>query len=288
MGLLAGCPCPSGPEGLHVRSVQLVGEPGAAGALAEAGLDRAAVEEALRAALASAGFRLGDGRCPHAAGVRVSTLRIAPGGSAGPRVELSLEVVLRPAEEGPAARSEVGSASVPIAAFGGPRDAWRRALTDAAQRASSGLASGLRAEGKSVDALVADLGAKDPRVREEAVRVLGERRSREAVPALIGRLGKEDPRVGHRVIGALAQIGDERAVPALIELSSSDDAALTARLVRFIGDIGGAEAEAYLLTLASGHPDRRVREAAQEALGELAQRAKDAPVAARSAKMPAP
>jgi hypothetical protein len=121
------------------------------------------------------------------------------------------------------------------------------------------------------------------------VRVLGERRSRQAVPALIARLDKEEPRVAHKVIGALGQIGDERAIPALIELShATTDAGLTARLVRFIGDIGGAEAEGYLLTLSSGHPDRRVRAAAREALDELSQRAKAAPVAARSDKMPAP
>jgi hypothetical protein len=268
--------------------VVLVGDGEAAGALAETGIDRAAVEEEVRGALASSGFQLGDGRCPHAAGVELTTLRVAPGSGVGPRAEISLEVVLRPAEEGPPPRSEVGSASVPISAFGAPRDAWRRALSDAARRASVGLAAALRAEGKSVEALVGDLGAKDPRVREEAVRVLGERRSRAAVPALIGRLGKEDPRVGHRVVGALAQIGDERAVPALIELSGSSDSGVTTRLARFIGDIGGPEAEGYLLTLSSGHPDVRVRQAAHDALEELAQRAKDAPVAARSAKMPAP
>jgi hypothetical protein len=283
-----GCPCPSGPEAVHVRSVQLLGDARVAGALAESGLDRAAVEQEVRGALGAAGFQLGDGRCPHAVGIEVSTLRISSGGSVGPRAELALEVVLRPAEEGPAPHSEVGNASIPIAAFGNrPRDAWRRALSDASQRAAGGLAAALRAEAKTVDGLVADLAAKDPRTREEAVRVLGERRSRQAVPALIDRLGKEDLRIGQRIVATLAQIGDERAVPALIELTrSSDPAGLS--LVRFIADIGGPEAEGYLLTLASGHPDPRVRDAAQEALDELARRAKDAPVAARSAKMPAP
>jgi hypothetical protein len=265
-----------------------VGDGDAARALGETGLDRAAVEEEVRGALAAAGFRLGEGRCPHAAGVELTTLRIAPGSGVGPRAEIGLELILRPAEEGPPPRSEVGSASVPLGAFGGPRDAWRRALADAARRAATGLATGLRAEGKTVEALVGDLASKESRVREEAVRVLGERKSREAVPALIARLGKEDPRLGHRIVGALAQIGDERAVPALIELSQGADGGLTSRLVRFIGDIGGPEAQGYLLTLSSGHPDPRVRKEARAALEELAQRAKDAPLAARSAKMPAP
>jgi hypothetical protein len=268
--------------------VQLVGDAVSTGALAEAGLDRGTVEEAVRSALASAGFQLGDGRCPHAAGIELSSLRVVPGGAAGPRAELSLEVVLRPAQEGPLPRSEIGSASIPIAAFGAPRDAWRRALADASQRAASALAAALRAEGKTVEALVGDLAAKDPRVREEAVRVLGERRSGEAVTPLVERLGREDPRLTHRIVAALAQIGDERAVPALIDLSRGTDPVLTTRLLRFVADIGGAEAEGYLLTLSSGHPDARVRFAAREALAELAQRAMDAPVAARSAKMPTP
>jgi hypothetical protein len=289
-GVLAlACACSSGPEAIHVRSVRVVDAADAGPALGEAGLDAAALEEAVRAALGSAGFRLGDGRRPHAAGIDLASLRIVPGGSVGPRAEIALEVVLRPAEEGPPARSERGSASVPISAFRSPAEAWRRALTDAAGHAAQGLAASVRAEAKGAEDLIADLASKDARVREEAVRVLGERRSRQAVPALIARLDKEEPRVAHKVIGALGQIGDERAIPALIELShATTDAALTARLVRFIGDIGGAEAEGYLLTLSSGHPDRRVRAAAREALDELSQRAKEAPVAARSDKMPAP
>jgi hypothetical protein len=291
-GVLAGLAalalaCSSGPEAIHVRSVQLVGGAETA-ALGEAGLDQAAVEAAVRAALGSAGFRLGDGGRAHAAGVGLSSLRVVAGGGVGPRAEVSLDVVLRPLEEGPAPRREVAQASVPLSAFRSPHEAWSRALADAAGRAAEALALGVRADAKRSEALIADLEARDARVREEAVRVLGERRTRDAVPALIGRLQKEDPRLAHRIVGALAQIGDERAVPALIDLSRSMDPGLTARLVRFVGDIGGAEAEGYLLTLASGHPDARVRTAAREALDELAARAKDAPVAARSAKMPAP
>jgi hypothetical protein len=58
---------------------------------------------------------------------------------------------------------------------------------------------------------------------------------------------------------------------------------LTARLLRFVGDIGGPEAEGYLLTLASGHPDPQVRMAAQEALDDLASRARPASAAPAAA-----
>jgi HEAT repeat protein len=284
--LVLACACSSGPERIHVRSVHVLGGDAMTGALSEAGLDRGAVEEAVRAGLSSAGFRLGDGSEAHAAGVELA-LRVVSGGGAGPRAEVSVDLVLRPVEEGPP-RREAASASVLLSGFRAPRDAWQRALADAAQRAAEGLAIGVRAEAKKVDGLIADLGSKDARVRETAVRILGERRSREAVPALLERLGREDGRIGHRVVGALAQIGDERAVPALIELSRGADPSLTARLVPFIGDIGGAETQGYLLTLSSGHQDPRVRAAAAQALEDLATRAKDAPVAAHSARMPAP
>jgi HEAT repeat protein len=99
---------------------------------------------------------------------------------------------------------------------------------------------------------------------------------------MLGRLPTEDSGVAMRMIGALAQIGDERAVPALIELARSTDSIATARLVHYIGDIGGSEAEGFLLTLESGHEDVRVREAARDALADLAARARP------SDKMPSP
>ncbi len=272
--------CSVRPEPIHVRSVRVAGESTSA-ALGETGLDRAAIEESVREALASAGFKMGEGSRPHAAGIDVTALRVVPGGAVGPRVEVTVEVVLTPAEAGSAApRREGATAAAPLSTASSPREAWRRALAEAAQRAAEGLALGARAEGKGVDGLVSDLRAKDPRVREQAIRVLGDRRSRDAVPALLARLNEEDARVAHRIVGALAQIGDERAVPALIELSRGVDPGFTSRLVRYIGDIGGAEAEGYLLTLANGHPDPRVRRAAVEALDDLATRTQPAPATA--------
>jgi HEAT repeat protein len=194
---------------------------------------------------------------------------------------VTLEIVLTPAQGGiEAPRRETSAAAVPLASASSPRDAWRRALAAAAQRSAEGLAIGLRAEAKSTDGLVADLGSKDLRVREHAVRVLGEHRASEAVPALLAQLQREDARLAHRVVATLAQIGDPRAVPALIDLSQSTDPTAGLRIVRFIGDIGGAEAEGYLLTLSSGHPDPRMRQAAREALDELEARAKETAVTA--------
>jgi hypothetical protein len=273
------CACSGAPEPIHVRSVRLAGD-APPRALAEIGLDGPGIEDAARVALAAAGFRTGDGTRPHAAEVSLAAVRVVPGGSAGPRAEVTVEIVLAPLEGGGTPRREAGTGAAPLATGGAPREAWRRAAGEASQRAAESLALGVRAEGKRLDGLVADLSAKDPRAREQAIRVLGERRSREAVPALVARIELEDARLGQRIVGALAQIGDPRAVPALIDLARAADPGQAGRLVRFIGDIGGPEAEGYLLTVASGHPDARVRRIAREALDEIAGRAGDPPAAA--------
>ncbi|HEX9400052.1 MAG TPA: HEAT repeat domain-containing protein [Anaeromyxobacter sp.] len=278
---LVAASCARGPDPIHVTAIRLAdGTP--SDALREAGLDEAALDSAARAGLSGAGFTLGEGARPHHAVVDVPSVRVLPG-AAGPRLEVTVEIDLTPAEPGAkgGSRRETASASVALASAAAPRDAWRDALVQAAQRSAEGLGLGVDAERKGVAALVADLTAKDTRIREQAVRVLGERKARAAVPALVERLKEEDPRLARRIVGALVQIGDERAVPALIDLARGADATVTGRIVRFVGDIGGPEAEGFLLTIASGHPDARVRKAAREALDDLAARAKDASIAAR-------
>jgi hypothetical protein len=277
--LLASC---RPPEAFRLAAVRAA--PGLDGApLGETGLDARSVEAAAVTALSGAGFRLGA-ESGQVATVSIASLRVVAA-SVGPAAEVKIELALAPPAPGASpTRREAGVGTSPLhaGAPSSPQEAWRRAVEEATQRAAEALAIGARADGKTDDGLLADLGAKDERVRDQAVRVLGERRSRAAVPSLIDRLHGEDPRTAMRVVGALAQIGDERAVPALIDLSRGVDGVVTARLARFIGDIGGAEAEAYLLTLESGSSDARVRQAAHEALADLAARSRV------SAKMPPP
>lgn len=267
------------------RSVNIVSLRVAQSALAEplseAGLEPAALETAARGALSAAGFAMGDGPRPRRARVEVVSVRLAPGGGAAPRVEVMVEIELSPVEDGKAggAVRETGTGSAPLGAAA-PAAAWRAALGSASREAAEALALGLAEEAKPIEAVIRDLAASDARVRQRAVRVLAERRSREAVPALLERLGDPDPEVVHRTVGALAQIRDPRAVGGLIDVSRRGDGAFTARLARLIGDIGGAEARGYLLTLESGHGDPRVRYAAHEALDEMARAAASAPVAA--------
>lgn len=278
--LALACSRTGGP--VHVVSVRAAAG-AVAGPLREAGLDDGALERAARAALERAGFRMGEGARAHRALVDVASVRLAPPAAAGGavRVEVSVEIELTPVEPAGAPSSrEVGTFAVPLQG-GDPGAAWTSALAGAANDAAEGLALGFAAAAKSTEAIVQDLGSKDARVRDHAIRVVADRRSAAAVPALLERLKDEDPRLVHRAVGALAQIGDARAVPPLIDLSRSGDAALASRVTRVIGDIGGDEAEGYLLTVASGHPDARVRKAAREALADMSAKAERARATAR-------
>lgn len=260
-----------------------VSDGGNADALREAGLDRPGLEAAIRDGVAAAGFRVGEGRGrAFRAAATVRALGIVAGGPA-PRAEVVVDVELDPVDGGGAVRRETGTGSVAVES-GALADAFRRATVSAARHAAAGLALALAESRKGEAQLLADLRSTDVRVRAQAVRTLGERRSRPAVPALVERLHDEDSDVVHATVGALVRIGDERAVGPLIALSRRGDPALTARMARFIGDVGGSEAEGYLLTLESGHPDPRVRRAARDALREMDERAADARAAAPPAR----
>ncbi len=246
-------------------------------AVGEVGLDGAAVEAITRAALADAGFRLGPATArAFVARIDVVALRVLPlAGGQGLQAELAVEVELAPTRSGEPPHKESGRASEAVGA-GGPPAAVRQALVGAVGEAVRALRVSVAAEVKSDEALIADLGSPDARVRGQAVQALGERGVTAGVPALIERLRDGDPRVAHRAVGALAQIRDPRAVPALIDLCRGGDPALTLRMARIVGDIGGRDAEGWLLVLEASHPDPRVREIAAEALDDL-RRAAPAP-----------
>lgn len=152
------------------------------------------------------------------------------------------------------------------------RPAFRAALDQALSEAIEALLLQLAAAEKTDEQLIADLASTDARVRDYAVRALGDRKSAAAVPGLVERLSDPDTDVALRAIGALRGIGDARAVPALIEFTRSRETSLVVSVVDAIGSIGGREAEAYLFTVESGHPDEAVRKAAAWAATDLRRR----------------
>jgi hypothetical protein len=199
---------------------------------------------------------------------------VVAGPAGDPAVRLALTLELVPVGDGMPLR-ESGVAIEAVTP--GPRaleTAMAAALARAAAEAAASLGLHLAAGAKADEALVRDLEAPDPRVRDHAVRVLAERRNAAALPALVARLRDADPEVADRALGALAELGDPAAVPAIIDLAHRRGGSELAELARIAGDLGGPEAQAWLETLAAGHPDREVRGAADDALAAMAGRAR--------------
>jgi hypothetical protein len=153
--------------------------------------------------------------------------------------------------------------------------AFSAALDDAVRDGVAALGAQIDARHKSDDALLKDLTAADPRVRDFAIRVLADRRSPAAVPQLIARLQDPSPEVARRAAGALIAIGDRRAVVPLIEMTRHRHAEDVGPILYAIASLGGAEAEAFLFTLESGAPDEETRRAAKGAYEDLMRRKKD-------------
>jgi antitoxin (DNA-binding transcriptional repressor) of toxin-antitoxin stability system len=269
----AGC----GRGAVHVASVRVAPGPYAE-QLSAIGLGNAALADATRDGLVAAGFRMGEGKRTYRARLEVIAFRAGRGHVSGaPTAEIEIDLELVPArpQDQEVSLVETGFGAVPAAA-GLDARAWRQALSEAVRQATTGLSLALSEEVKPVGKLVADLDSPDPRVREQAIRVLGDQRSAQAVPALIARLQDPERALRERAAGALAQIRDLRAVGPLIEHSrAGEDGAETARYARIIGDIGGSEARGYLETLESGDPDPRVRASAHEALADMASRERE-------------
>jgi hypothetical protein len=277
--VIEGCRKP--PAGCFVVGVSV-----AEGTALRAGaLDR---DELRQAALAAFGRTPGFGVPPEEPGRGVrrcrSTVALVDvqfpsrAGATGD-VEVLVALSVAPGEDEEAIR-EVARYAEAVRPGETSTDALRRAIGKAASRAAAALALALAEADKPTADLVRDLESSDPRTRDLAVRVLGDRRNPAAVPALLQRLADPDPEVVERAVGALAQIRDPRAVGPLIGLTQRREGSFVAELVLIIGDIGGPEAEAYLDTLQAGHPDPNVRKAAREALGALRGRSAARPSAA--------
>lgn len=153
--------------------------------------------------------------------------------------------------------------------------AFDEALGAALREAVSALDAQIEARNKTDEALLKDLTAADPRIRDYAIRVLADRRSPAAVPHLIARLQDPNPEVARRAAGALIAIGDRRAVPPLIEMTRHRRPEDAGPILYAIASLGGPEAEAFLFTLESGAPDEETRRAAKGAYDDLVRRKKE-------------
>ena len=149
------------------------------------------------------------------------------------------------------------------------RTAMRSALVAAVHQVVASARLQLDALEKSDSALIKDLSAKDPRIREFAVRVLSARKNPAVERALLEKLQSSDPDSVRRAIGALVELKNAAAVPYLIDVAKGKDPSFLREVIFALGEIGGEEAEAYLYTVAEGHDQPAIRAAAQKALDEL-------------------
>lgn len=149
------------------------------------------------------------------------------------------------------------------------RKALRAALDAALRQVSESAVLQLSALERDNGALVQDLHATDPRMREFALRTLAERHHPAAAPLLIEQLKSNDADTVRRAIGALVEMRAASAVPALIDLSRGKEVGFLQEIVFALGEIGGSEAEAYLYTVAQGHDQPAIQAAAQQALDTL-------------------
>lgn len=149
------------------------------------------------------------------------------------------------------------------------RDVSRQALDEVIASCAEQAAQVVKAQGKDVRELLAQVDAGTLYAQDAALRVLVERRRPEALPGLLARLQLDDPMVVRRAIGALVELKDPRAASPLIDALKAKDAQFQREIVFALAAIGGDEAEAFLYTVAQGHEDPSLRAAAQAGLDEM-------------------
>jgi hypothetical protein len=120
-------------------------------------------------------------------------------------------------------------------------------------------------------ALLADGGE----LREEAIRVAGQRQLHDEVPTLLKLLGDPDEPTRDAALGALIAMRERRAVAELTRKSSLRDRREMRKILEAISILGGQEAEEYLSFVAETHDDEEIRAEAAAAKARLQRRAAD-------------
>jgi hypothetical protein len=122
----------------------------------------------------------------------------------------------------------------------------------------------------------AALAADGGELRDEAIRVVGERGLRAEVPLLLTLLNDPGESVRDAALGALIQLKDRRAVTALTKSRSFRDRREMRKILEAIATLGGEEALDYLSFIAQSHDDQEIRELAAAAKARLERRVKEA------------
>lgn len=281
--LAAGCPKKSAPPPPEVAEVRVIYKgqtlPGAPK------LDVAALTRAARQAIASSS----------GVAVREDAGTDPPRDPRARKYKLTVELEIGAAEDEEAKRGNlrvlVGAKLVRI---GGPPGAesfeqsalaehpytvgkpgepdWQGNAARAVRDCVDGVGARVKLAAGDAGAIVAAIEGKDDDLRDEGMRLAGDRKLAAAVPALIKQLKSDDAAVRDHAIGALAAIGDRRAVRPLTEVAKFDDVVDLPKVLDALATIGGPEARSYLEFVASGHESAEMRELAKQAIGHLDRR----------------
>jgi hypothetical protein len=178
----------------------------------------------------------------------------------------------------PAARA--GKASAPSVAWSTEKQALFSKL---ALRVARDLIDGFAAREKLHDAPAADIHAAirgdAGELREEAIRIAGERKLRDEGPTLLGLLDDPSEAVRDAALGALIQLGDRRAVTVLTKSRSLRDRREMRKILEALAALGGQEALDYLSFIAQSHDDEEIRDLAGAAKARLERHMNEAGVA---------
>jgi len=138
-----------------------------------------------------------------------------------------------------------------------------------------GLTARRRLQGGSPEAIHAALVGDGGELREEAIRMAGQRQLRQEVPALLKLLGDPDEATRDAALGALIALRERRAVTELTKTRSLHDRREMRKIIEAIAILGGREAEDYLSFVAETHDDDEIRSAAAAAKARLERRGAD-------------
>ena len=253
----------------------------------KARIDEAAIETELRLRLATSGLftttAADAGAIPIARARIVFTAeQIEVGAKGEARAQARVRVDTRPSDAPGAIEFDVEGQGVEpyvIPPKKGPPQA-KPSLTALVLRIERDLLEGVvarrRLEEGSPGALHAALVADGGELREEAMRIIGERGIREEVPTLLKLLGDDDEAVRDAALGALIAMRERRAVRELTQSRSLRDRREMRKIIEAISILGGQEADEYLSFIAATHDDDEIRADAAAARTRLQRREAEA------------